>query len=197
MGTKSLDDVLDAHGVAVTGTEVVTALDAVLGQGPGGAATATSPARLTPAESLFLDKHGGPSSPDTGPPAQAQTLAAMAVEALRGLSTREVAVLLGVHESRVRHMVNEGRLYRLPTKVRRAHVFPEWQFADGQVLPHLHRVLRALDSRLIPIEVRRFMLLPHDVLEIDGEPVSARDWLLSGSPADPLVALAASLTDAS
>lgn len=194
MGMRSLDDVLVAHGVAVRAADVVTALDSVLGQGTGDSALAPSPARLTRAESAFLDAHGGLPPPGPDRSAQARTLATVALEAIRGLSTREVADLLGVDESRVRHMVSEGRLYRLPTKVRRAHAFPDWQFADGRVLPHLHRVLHAVDSRLIPIEVRQFMLRPHDVLEVEGEPVSTRDWLLSGGSANPVVALAANLT---
>ncbi len=59
------------------------------------------------------------------PSAQAQTLARMAEKPLRSLSTHEVAVHSGVDESRVRHMAIDGDLYRLPTKVRRSHAFPD------------------------------------------------------------------------
>jgi hypothetical protein len=108
------------------------------------------------------------------------------------LSVGEVAERLGIDTSRVRHRLAARTLvgfrrtggWRLPT----------WQFGpDGQPLPGLPRVLRALPAQTHPVVVAHFFATPQPELAVGRRVVSPRDWLAGGG--DPTVpeGLAASL----
>ena len=74
------------------------------------------------------------------------------------LTVDQVAELLGVSASRVRHRIGDGSLYCLPDRaggVSRA-ALPTWQFEGGDAIPHLPEVLCVLPGDFTPVEVRDF-----------------------------------------
>lgn len=98
----------------------------------------------------------------------------------------QAAANLGIDESRVRHRIAERSLYacKLANRIR----LPAWQFTDdGQPIPGLRAALAALPEGLHPLEVDGFMTLPRQDLLVEGEALSARDWLLSGGNVDAVV----------
>jgi hypothetical protein len=66
--------------------------------------------------------------------------------------------------------------------------FPAWQFTDGGEIPNLSAILAIL-APWKPIFLDRFMRLPHCDLEIDGKPVSPRDWLIAKHKPDIILQL--------
>lgn len=113
----------------------------------------------------------------------------------RALIAEEVGQLLGISTSRVRHRLDEGRLYALPSSGRgSARRFPVWQFVDGESIPHIGRVVEALPARFHPLEVEAFFANAVAGELADGRPVKVKDWLTSGGAAEPVVELAHSLS---
>lgn len=97
------------------------------------------------------------------------------------MSTAEVADRLGIDESRVRHRAAKGLLYSF--RIDGRHHFPNWQFASThgpRLLPGLRKLIEALPVDLDPASVRGIITTPQDDLVIDSNPVSVREWLLSG-----------------
>jgi hypothetical protein len=109
------------------------------------------------------------------------------------LSMADVADLLGVDQSRVRHRIADGALY--PVRVGRANRLPAWQFAEGRALDALRDVLAALPDDLHPLEVAGFFTTPQPELTLNGTSTSPREWLAAGGDPDPVLDLARSLRD--
>jgi hypothetical protein len=108
------------------------------------------------------------------------------------LSVAEVAGRLGIDASRVRHRLAARTL--LGIRRTGGWRLPSWQFGtDGQPLPGLQRVLRALPADMPPLVVARFFATTQPELTVGGAAVSVREWLAEGG--DPAVpaALAGSL----
>jgi hypothetical protein len=105
------------------------------------------------------------------------------------LSVGEVAGMLGVDTSRVRHRLARRQL----VGVRRTDGWhlPSWQFGDDRrPLPGIERVLRALPAGAHPVVVTRFFLSPQPELVVDGSATSPREWLSGGGDPTPVAHLA-------
>lgn len=121
---------------------------------------------------------------------RAKPVAAAAVLADSSHSVAEAAALLGVDTSRVRHRLKEGRLTGWKDKGWR---LPTWQFVESGALPGLDVVLRAIPDDQPQLMVAAFMNTPQPDLEINGRPVTPRQWLLAHGDARPVAELAATL----
>jgi excisionase family DNA binding protein len=109
------------------------------------------------------------------------------------LTEREAAALLGVSESRVRQRVGEGTLYAV--RAGRERRLPRFQFADEGLAPNVGEVLREIPEDVHPLTVERWFATPDPdlILEDDDDPLSPRNWLLSGGSAEVLRPLAREL----
>jgi len=146
---------------------------------------------LSAAEVAFLQRAGiSPTDftpTDLGPTsALARTAADYAVLLAASLPPSEIADRIGVDESRIRQRINQHTLYAV--KYGRGWRVPVFQLdATGHaLLPGLERIIPHVhDAHLV--EVARWFLSPQVDLEgPDDEPMSPRDWLVTGH--DPKVA---------
>lgn len=119
------------------------------------------------------------------PPVTKQASARTRVTRLRildeALGVAQVARLLNVSESRIRQRAAARTLYAV--KSGSTLRFPGFQFAGGAELPNWEQVAPHFPADAHPVAVERFMDAPHPDLDVDGDPVSPSDWLLSGGPA--------------
>jgi excisionase family DNA binding protein len=174
-------DYLRTRGLPFSEQEFVEALERLSTPAPTGGG------HLSRMDLEFLTAHGGVDA-TTEVRASVQDLATIAGVAVTSLDVEQVAELLGISTSRVRHQLADGALYSL--KAGRKRLLPRWQFAGDRPLPGLSGVLAALAGDLHPVAVERWFVLPHDTLEVDGQPVSPREWLAGGGDPAPVVALA-------
>jgi hypothetical protein len=128
----------------------------------------------------FIPSGQGPAS------ALAKTAAEYAVLLAASLPPADIAERVGVDESRIRQRINQHTLYAV--RDGRGWRVPVFQL-DGTghaLLPGLERIVPHLyDAHLV--EVARWFLSPQADLEgPDDEPMSPRDWLLTGH--DPKIA---------
>jgi hypothetical protein len=106
------------------------------------------------------------------------------------LTTTQAAKHLKVDPSRIRQRLRERSLYGIEYDGERR--LPLFQFQGRKVIPGLAPVLAELPAQLSPLDVAEWFLSPDPDLEIEErvEPVSPRQWLLSGRPVERVVALA-------
>lgn len=147
---------------------------------------------LSADELAFLQAHSG-ATPN--PQALAEARIANAVneenELSDALTVREVADLLGVSPSRVRHWLADGSLYAYKSQGRGTErKLPRWQFHHGDVIPHLGEVLNALPDNDAPLGVKAFFLNARVEHPTSEENYSVRDWLLGGQDPAEAIALA-------
>lgn len=123
----------------------------------------------------------------------ANTVSKYAAMLATGLTTEEAARLLGVSTGRIRQRLGARTLYG----IRSSHGYrlPLFQFEQASAVPHIGRVLHALDPAVHPVAVRNWFTQPSPDLFFDKDetPVSPRDWLLGGGGPDTLIALAKDL----
>jgi hypothetical protein len=104
------------------------------------------------------------------------------------LDTAGVAELLGVHRTRVQHLLSGGDLYAY--RDGRNNRYPLWQFTDErQPLPGLRQVVDALGPVHRSV-VAGFITAVQPDLDAGAGPVNARDWLAEGNDPAPVVELA-------
>lgn len=103
------------------------------------------------------------------------------------LTVEQAAQMLGVTAGRVRQRISAGVL----AVVRRpeGYLLPVWQFYDGKVVPHLNQVL-AVAGDVHPLTLQGFMTEPNPDLEVNGQIVSPRGWLISGGNPEQVAELA-------
>lgn len=146
---------------------------------------------LTAPEVEFLDAYSGTTADPEGLfDAQVATAIAETEQDHNAYTTAQVAKLLGVSTGRIRQLVNEGRLYALPSSKGRGttRLFPDWQFVDGEPLPHVGEVASALPASTHPLAVRAFFLTGR--IEIrDEESMTVANWLRSGGAVEPVLDL--------
>lgn len=94
------------------------------------------------------------------------------------LSVEQAATLLTLDPSRVRHRVRDRALYAF--KIGGGLRLPTWQFHRAGSIPGLRTLLAALPTDLHPLEVAGFMTTADGGLAVDDEPISPREWLVSG-----------------
>lgn len=149
---------------------------------------------LTHEERAALERGGfsllaGPVDSDSDP--VARTAAAYRALVEHSYRVPDVAHLLGVDGSRIRQRLARRSLYGI--KPGRDWLLPSFQFTETGEVPSMAKVLPALDPALHPVEVVEWFTTPDPDLSIKGKAVSPRDWLWSGGPAQPVLALAAAL----
>jgi len=107
-------------------------------------------------------------------------------------STAQAAKYLKVDASRVRQRLREHSLFGIDYDGEKR--LPRFQFERAKVIPGLREVLAALPEGLNALDVAEWFLSPNPDLEVedDENPLSPRDWLLSGAPVDAVAALARS-----
>jgi hypothetical protein len=115
-----------------------------------------------------------------------ETARADMLVARRGLTTREVADLLGTATANVRRSAGQGDLYVAGQGRNREHLFPAWQLHEDRPLSHLREVITVLPTGLHPLDVEQFMTTGHEALG-GRSPV---DWLAGGGDPRPVVRLA-------
>jgi excisionase family DNA binding protein len=148
-----------------------------------------------PADQQVLLEAGGLSFDDADLHAAAAVAEIVADEAgclASGLTVAQVAIQMGVSASRVRHLASDGGLRSVRTG--RTLLLPAWQFdGEGRPLRGLRTVLAAMRPGEHPLAMQSFMATPQLDLEgVDGEPMTPREWLLSGGAAAAVAALLAS-----
>lgn len=187
---------LARRGLPVSEEDLVATLDRML----SGTFVPASAAALTAGDEAFLASHSGvtPASDEQVAAAMATTAAQWAALVETSLSAADVARQVARDPSTVRHWISDEALY--PVHVGEGGVrLPWFQFTDtGWPLPGLRQVLAAFGdgrSELHPLSMLGFFTSPKPELEINGEPVSPRDWLASGGDPRPVAALAAGLGD--
>ncbi|WP_111721557.1 hypothetical protein [Homoserinimonas sp. OAct 916] len=94
------------------------------------------------------------------------------------LSTTEVAKMLEIDSSRVRHRQGSGGLYSY--LVGRNRRYPSWQFNNEDVLPGLKQVIKAFPNDTHPATIRGLMTTPQEDLVVSEHPVTPVDWLVGG-----------------
>lgn len=153
----------------------------------------SSAGQLTPAELDELKAAGA-----------SHATAAEVAEHRADRSTRQIALLadaldvasaaemLRVDPTRIRQRLRDRTLYGLRADGR-TWLLPRFQFNHGQEIPHLGEVLRALPPGLHPRSVEGFLEHPQPELVALDKPTTPREWLRSGGPAAPVVALAEAL----
>lgn len=109
------------------------------------------------------------------------------------LGAAEVARSLEVDVSRVRQRLREHSLFGV--EYEGEWKLPKFQFERRKVLPGLATVLEALPAEMNALEVAEWFLSPNPDLEPEGKekPLSPRDWLLRGLPAERVAELARGL----
>ncbi|MGM7672118.1 hypothetical protein [Microbacterium sp. A93] len=100
-------------------------------------------------------------------------------------SATEVAQMLGIDDSRVRHRQSKGLLYAFLTGGKRR--YPLWQFTGNStqpVLPGLAAIVEAIPEGMHPASVEGFMSTPQEDLRMDSGSSSVAvtpiEWLLKG-----------------
>lgn len=155
-------------------------------------AESTGPDGLSDTEAAFLTAHGGPSAQPGGTETPEDLTTMRLVSALRlirgALTVAEAAAQLGLPPDTVRNRVREGQLYGY--SVAGTLYLPRWQIRDGEVLPHLPRVLASLPAETHPMTVTGFMTTPSD--ELDGQ--SPTRWLAQGGDPDRVLFALTALT---
>ena len=182
-------EVLAEHAMASSEEQVAAELRVLLGSAPAGPGLT-----LSAAEDSFLAEHGGVRTVTAKQLASldARSAARSIAEVAGTLSRRDAAELLGIDQTRLSHRVRDGGIDAY-LGAGGPRLFPDWQFRDGRVVPHLAEILVALPQATHPMTVRSFMTTPDDALLLNGEPVSPVDWLDVGGAPGPVCALAETL----
>lgn len=128
---------------------------------------------LTQVESDLLDA-GGLAATDEGVDVVETVLTSSARIIAESYTADQVAELLGIDVTRVRHRAAQGSLYQILLGRRR--YFPAWQFRDGKVLPGLATVLAAFPDPVHPLSLTAFMTTPN--ADLDG--MAPTVWLATG-----------------
>lgn len=146
--------------------------------------------RLPESEAVFLDTHGDV-TPETSRGLVQVKAEQAARDAARFVDTDEVASLLNIDASRVRHRKGAGIL--ISHKFGKDLRYPTWQFTTGgNVIPGLAELRAAIDPQRHPADVAAIMMTPQEDLVVRGRPATPAQWLASGGDVRPVVDL---LTD--
>jgi DNA-binding protein Rv2175c, wHTH domain len=170
---------------------LTTAAPAALEHQPGRDLSAAEVAALR-SVGAFKDEGSVPPESDPLIRSQAQYMALLE----ESLSAMEAAKLLHVDVSRVRQRLRERSLFGVEHEG--TWRLPRFQFERRMVIPGLGPVLKALPADLFPLDVVDWFVLPDPDLQLDSDaqPLSPREWLISGRPVEAVVTVARDLTPA-
>jgi len=109
------------------------------------------------------------------------------------LTAADAARLLGVDVSRVRQRLRERSI--LGVEYEGEWRVPRFQFERRHLLPGLAEVVASLPADANALEIAEWFLSPNPDLEIEDReaPLSPREWLLRGMPAERVAELARQL----
>jgi hypothetical protein len=107
------------------------------------------------------------------------------------LSVSQVAELLRVDGSRVRHRLAARTIYGI--RLRSGWRIPIFQFEDGQVLTGIDLVLPKLPEDMHPLEIIGWFTTPDPDLVVGETTTTPREWLRLGKNPKSLIRLASSL----
>ncbi len=159
---------------------------------PVGRRVADSAREFTQSESEALHRGGLDVSRPSGGSQLALTAARYAAMLASSLTVSEAAALLEVSESRIRQRIGDSTLYGV--RVGKERRLPRFQFAEGAVVPGIGEVLREIPEDVYPVSVENWFTRPNPDLYLDEEePVSPREWLLSGGSPEVLAPVAKEL----
>ena len=121
-------------------------------------------------------------------PPEVRTAGKLASILATALSVPDAAARLSIDASTLRHRIAAGTVYAM--RVNGAWKLPLFQFTDtlDAIVPRFGELAPAL-ADLHPVDVFNWFTLPHVDLEVSGNSVSPRQWLLSGGSPQRLVAL--------
>lgn len=95
------------------------------------------------------------------------------------LSDDEAACVLGIGTRQVRRRAHERALYYFAVGKRRR--YPAWQFDERLgIVPGLREVAQAIPKDWPGEQAQRFMTTLEAALELRGEPITPRTWLIVG-----------------
>lgn len=106
------------------------------------------------------------------------------------LGSSEVAKLLGIDASRVRHRQSASQLYSYMSG--RTRRYPDWQFSDrlkSKVLPGLSTIIKSFPKETHPGTIRGLMTTPQETLLVNGQATTPRDWLIGGGDLNKVLGL--------
>ncbi len=150
---------------------------------------------LTAAEQTVLREGGLTLEPTNGPDPLAQTAVKYAAILKRSLSTKQASERLGLAASRIRQMIADRSLYSF--LIDGSRYIPEFQFeSDGRLIPNITLLNKALNPRMLPVEVYNWLHLTNVDLFLGddmGNIVSPLEWLKGGQDLDQLLLLASRL----
>lgn len=161
---------------------------------PVGRRVVDSAREFTEGESEALYRGGLDVSRPSGGSQLALTATRYAAMLASSLTVAEAAALLGVSDSRIRQRIGNGTLYSV--RVGKERRLPRFQFAEGVEVPGVGEVLREIAEDVYPLSVENWFTRPNPDLYLDEdeeEPVSPREWLLSGGSPEVLVPVAKEL----
>lgn len=140
-------------------------------------------ADLTPDQTAALQKAGSLVDEIVPVEERASVLSAARTDVLieDALTTREVATMLGVSESRVRQRALARSL--LSTKNASGLHFYRFQFEDQHELPGWEVVAPAFPVDAHPLSMQHVLDAPRDELAVGADEVSVRQWLKAGGAA--------------
>lgn len=107
------------------------------------------------------------------------------------LTVNQVATMLGVDASRIRHRLAARTIHGI--RLRSGWRIPLFQFEGDHLLPGIDLVLPTLPEDLHPLEVIGWFTTPDPDLAIGETEISPREWLRLGRNPNSLVTLAAGL----
>ena len=142
----------------------------------------------------FMRQHSGLQADSAAVTGAVMRLSARRItQAAQALDTQAVARLLGVHRTRVQHLLDDGDLYAY--RDGRYNRYPSWQFThDDRQLPGLRRVLAALGPVHRSV-VTGFMTTPQPELDRGDGPETASGWLSGDGDPQPVIDLARSVSE--
>jgi len=112
------------------------------------------------------------------------------------LSAKQAARMLGVDPSRIRQRLTGRPRSLFGVKRHGQWLLPRFQFSGKTEVPGISQIVPHLDPHLNPVAVARWFLSPNSDLVVDegdGQPVSPRDWLVSGHSPKDVIRLAEGL----
>ncbi len=183
---------LHAHGLAVRPERLNSMVEEAVSRLRPGLYPPDPRGDLTAGEEALLRQGGFDLRPLSArnEGALARTAAKYAALLETGLTTSQAAARLEVDPSRVRQRLLDRTLYGVRTGA--GWRIPAFQFEGERLLPGLGRVVAALAPHLHPVAVFNWFTLPHPDLVVEelDRPVSPREWLAAGLPAEAVVDLA-------
>lgn len=146
---------------------------------------------MTEQEQAVLREAGFKLERSAGADPLAETAVKYAAVVKRSLTTEAVSEKLGLSSSRVRQMISDRSLYSF--LIERHRYVPDFQFIDGELVPNIAQVNRALSTDMHPVEVYNWYHLPNVDLFVDDDidqTVSPLEWLKAGRDVERVVFLA-------